>query len=130
MNVKDRKYIDFAAKLAEDVSPVANARVAAIIVFRNEIVGIGTCQYKTHPFQSKFRPNEQANFWHAETNAIYNALKRIRPDDLQKSTLYIARVKRSGWGLAKPCTGCQHAIDHFKIGKVFYTGDNNQIVKL
>ena len=127
ITTKDRKYIELATKLAEDVSPVANARLAAIIVFRNEIVGIGTCKYKTHPFQSKFRNHEQANYWHAETNAIFNALKRITPEDLSKSKLYISRVKQTGWGLAKPCNGCQHAIDHFHIGEVFYTTDNNEI---
>ena len=127
---RSRKYIEITAKIAQDVSPVSNAKLAAIIVLNNQVVSIGTCQYKTHPFQAKYKPNKHADYWHAETNAIFNALRRIKPDDLSNATLYVARVRRDGsFGMSKPCSGCQHAIDHFHIKQVIYT-DVGQILKM
>jgi len=115
-------------KLCEDVIPVANARVTAAIVYKNRIVSYGKNSWKSHPFQKEFGENEHKIYLHAEIAAIINAKKRIPLDQLSKSTLYVARIKRPDtdskiWipGLAKPCLGCQKCIDEYQIQEVIYT---------
>jgi len=135
-NVKNRhlRHLKRLAKLAEDVAPVGSARLAASIVLRNTEISYGTCLYKTDPFQAKYGSNASCIFIHAEIAAIKNALKRLSLEDLKRSTLYIARVKKPLansdsfiWGHAKPCAGCSSAISAFEINKVVFTcdGDGN-----
>ena len=51
---KDQKYIDLVSKVAQDVLPVSNARIASAIVIGNTVVGLGRNSYKTHPLQAKY----------------------------------------------------------------------------
>lgn len=119
------RYINILSKIAIAVEPVAQARIAAAIVYKNEIVSIGVNQRKTHPFQAKYSKNEDSIFLHAETDAIKNALKHISLDELSSSVLYICRVKIENgkfvFGLSKPCCGCMRAISNFGINKVYYS---------
>lgn len=119
---------DTLKTLAEDVTPVRNAKVAACVVYKGRIVSFGVNEKKSDPFQSRFAENEHKIYRHAEVTAIKNALKRISSSKLAKSTLYVVRVKRlhskaEDWvlGLAKPCAGCQSCIDEYGIGKVQYS---------
>jgi deoxycytidylate deaminase len=79
----------------------------------------------------EFGKNQDSLFLHAEVDAIKNALRLISVDQLSKSELYVVRVKRvegkKGWfkGLAKPCEGCQRAIETFNLKAVHYTTDEN-----
>ncbi len=124
---RDRRVLDKLADLAEDSPPCGKARLAAAIVLQNKIISYGFNSYKTDPFQKRFAKNDDAICKHAEVDAIKNALRRISVDDLCNATLYIARVKydqfkrNRSFGLAKPCVGCQSAIDTFEIGRVVYT---------
>lgn len=125
---RQSKFIRHAALIASDVAPVSRAKLAAIIVHKNNIVSIGTNSLKTHPLQKKFCRHPNAIHLHAEIDAISKALKRIDADDLKNSEIYIARVKynksmQEEYGLAKPCEGCQKALDFFGIKKIFYTED-------
>lgn len=132
----DEDFLSFLRTMAEDVKPVAAARVAAAIVVRNEIIAIGTNSRKTHPFQARFGKNSKSIFWHAETAAIRNALRCIDEDKLTHATLYVARakkmVKRGTFvsGMACPCAGCRRAIRHYGIRKVVYTTDNESFASL
>jgi deoxycytidylate deaminase len=114
--------------LAEDVSPIKSSRIAAAIVRGKEIVSFGANQMRTHPFQAKFGKNPESIFWHAETNAIFNALRVVDVDSLKKADLYVYRVMYSSTkrekfilGNAKPCPGCARCITDFGIKRVFYT---------
>lgn len=116
------------SKMAEDVAPIKSARVTAAVVLGHAIVGLGANQMRSHPFQAKYGKNEDALYWHAETNAIHNALRTVEPRDLKKATLYVCRVKyadtrkdRFVFGNAKPCLGCARCIADFGIKQVFYT---------
>lgn len=137
-NVKNRhlKHLRRLAKIAEDVSPVGSARLAASVVLKNTEVSYGVCLYKTDPFQAKYGSNKECIFIHAEIAAIKNALKRVSVEDLKKTTLYIARVKKPVancedfvWGYAKPCKGCSSAISAFGISKVVFTCDGDDEFK-
>lgn len=129
-NSRNSKYINLLAKIAINVNPVASARIAAAIVYKNDVIAIGTNSLKTHPFQAKFGKNKCSIHLHAETDAIKNALKLITQEELAKSTLYICRVKyvdhtkkKVIFGLSKPCDGCARAIVNFNIKKVIYSQD-------
>lgn len=125
------RYINILAKLASVTEPVAAARIASCLVYKNNIISFGICRKKTHPFQAKFGKNKNSIYLHSEIDCIKNSLKEISIDELSKSTLYICRVKYDGptkskmiFGLSKPCPGCTRAILNFGISKVIYTLDN------
>lgn len=125
------KIFDTLERIAVDLEPASNTRLAAAIVYRNRIISLGVNQMKSHPMQAKFCKHESAIYWHSETNAIFNAIKNGDEELLPKSTMYILRVKRPEAnvetfvrGLAKPCSGCARAIDEYGIKQVIYTTDN------
>jgi deoxycytidylate deaminase len=127
------KYLNLLAKVATDITtPIkGNNRMSACIVYQNEVVAFGVNERKSHPFQAKFLKNEHAIFLHAEVSAIKNALKHITVEELEKTTLYICRVKftdmkKKGlmFGLSKPCCGCERCIHTFGIQNVIYTLDS------
>ena len=127
MSKKHTKYINTLAKLASSMEKVGAARVYSCVVYKNSIQSFGMNQMKSHPFQVKFSRNKQSIYLHAEIAAIYNALKVMSLSDLQKSTLYVCRVKMIGdknqLGLSKPCEGCARAIATFGIKNVVYSNE-------
>ena len=135
---KHLKVLNLLSVIASDVPQMtkrSRARLAAAVVYKNQIVSYGVNQRKSHPFHSQFSDHESAIFLHAETDAIKNALKRINEYELEKSTLYVCRVKYTDntpnkkltWGLSKPCHSCFKAIATFGIKSVIYTGDDRGI---
>lgn len=126
------RYLNILSKVAADIITPAkgNTRISAAIVYKNDIVAFGVNTRKSHPFQAKFGKNEDAVYLHAETDAIKNALKYITVEELEKSTLYICRVKFTDthrkkmiFGLSKPCCGCARCISTFGIKNVIYSLD-------
>ena len=49
------KHFDNLFLLARDVKPVASARLAAAILYKNEIMSFGFNSNKTHPFQKNIQ---------------------------------------------------------------------------
>jgi len=124
------KYLSLLSIIAEDVIPVAHAKIAAALVYKGEIISIGICSYKTHPLQKQYGRNPMSVFLHAEIDALIKGQKRIesRGIPLKKCTMYVARVKRASSfatdyisGLAKPCEGCMKALTEAGIVNVVYT---------
>lgn len=116
---------------ALDVQPVRQARVVAALYKRNRLITIAPNLYKSHPLQRKFGKNEQAIFLHAEVNAIRIALREVDIEEFPQLTMYVGRVlKDTSLALAKPCVGCQKAIESFNIGTVYYTDYSGSLVKL
>lgn len=105
--------------VAQDLSQLQKHKHAAAIYVGNRLVGVGVNKMKSHPLQAKFGRNSDAIYIHAEIDAIRNALKRIPLADLENATLYVAKARATN---SKPCEGCQKAIIHFGIKKVFWTG--------
>jgi deoxycytidylate deaminase len=129
------KIFDVLFKLAETVEPVGNAKLAAAIVIKNEIISFGINKRKSHPFQKRFGKNSDAIFLHAEIDAIKNALRHVSQEELSRASLYVARAKKTEkrnyiQGMAKPCEkGCQCAIAAFGIKNVYYTTDMEGVYK-
>lgn len=112
-------------RISEDISPIQNARLAAAIVYRGDIISIGYNSMKSDPLQARFSKNEHAIYLHAEIAAIKKALKILSLEEMRKSELHIVRRKLQNGvfsdGLAKPCAGCERAIETYGINKVYYT---------
>jgi tRNA(Arg) A34 adenosine deaminase TadA len=106
-------------KEAKQIQRVRRQRVVAVVMNPSgTIIGWGYCQKKTHPLQAKFGGDTKI-YLHAEIDAIANALAVTQSFRLQGCTLYVLRVKHSGYiGDAKPCPVCQSAIDRFGITRI------------
>ena len=129
---RDHRVMSFLRRQAIDVKAVKSSRIAAAVVLKNDIISLGHCQKRTHPFQARFAKNPDAIYLHAETNAISNALNHIHKRDLERATLYIRRVKLPTKddtefvdGMARPCPGCMRAIIAFGIRKVVYSTEED-----
>jgi tRNA(Arg) A34 adenosine deaminase TadA len=122
MNIK---HIETALKLAEDVEPFGNAKVAAVLTYKNRAIAYGFNSNKSHPLTIRYAKNCHAIYLHAELTAIKNALKRM--DDLSKTTLYVARVRKINGmfvpGIAKPCGSCAEYIIEYGIKRIVWTTD-------
>ena len=123
---RHQRFLNAAFEISITVKPVTKqgARLAALITYKGRVLAVGTNRKKSHPFQSKYRKNDNAIYLHAETDAIKKALRE--KDDLSKCILYIARARGSekyGFnpGKASPCIGCMRAIVDFGIKNVYYT---------
>ena len=133
INSRDNKFMAFTRRMAiQNNNSLNRAKLAASLVIRNEIISIGYNSYKTHPLQKRFSKNIEAIFKHAEVDCIINALRHVDPSDLERSTLYVHRVKKltkdhDYWsdGYSEPCCGCKQAINHFKIKKVVYSTEED-----
>lgn len=128
---KENDIIQTLSMMAADLYPVRSSRIVAAVALRGYVIAYGMNSLHTHPFQKKFGKNESAQYWHAETNAIHNALRRVTEEELQRASLYVVRMKHTGgphspftWGMAKPCSGCQRCIDTYKIKSLTYSTEN------
>ena len=121
INSRDNKFMAFTRRMAiQNSNSLNRAKLAASLVIRNEIISIGYNSYKTHPLQKRFSKNIEAIFKHAEVDCIINALRHVDPSDLERSTLYVHRVKKltkdhDYWsdGYSEPCCGCKRLIGTF-----------------
>ncbi len=135
LTTRDEKFMAFTRRLAiNNHNSLNRAKLAASLVIRNEIISVGFNSYKTHPLQKRFSKNIEAIFKHAEVDCIINALRHVEPEELAKATLYVYRVKKltkdhTEWvdGISEPCCGCKAAIEHFKIKKVVFSTEENNI---
>lgn len=134
-SVKIQKIMIMLGALAEQAPKVANVQMASAIVYRHDIISVGIAEKKTHPLQNKYKKCKDSIFLHSEINSLRKALRILTLEELAKSTLLIARVKkygdkephRLGWGLAKPCSGCMSAIEAFHLERVYYTLDSMEL---
>lgn len=126
--MKNEKRWNLLEKVAVAADPVRRSRLAAMLVYKNDVIAVGYNKKKSHPLAQRFQKHEEAIYLHAEVMALHKASKRITPEQFAKSELYVLRIKKTDcgtlvWGLAKPCDGCMAAIKHFKIKRVYYTNN-------
>lgn len=92
-------------------------RLGAVLVYKNNIVAVGTNSYKTHPLMAE---RTAWPFLHAEQHAII----RAGVDNCEGLDLYIARVlKNNTLALSKPCGVCAELIRDVGIKRTFYSTD-------
>lgn len=91
-------------------------RLAAIIVKKRQILGIGFNQRRSHPLMFRFSKSPVKIALHAEIAAIVSALRNHNEEELKGAEIYIARVLKDGsTAAAKPCIVCQSALDAYGI---------------
>lgn len=116
--------------VAQDVTKVRSARMAAAIYQRNKLISVGVNTHKTHPMAKRYQKHQKTNCLHAEVAAIKNALRHTKK--LAGMSLYVARAvfdsgrTHASWANAKPCIGCQQAIRAHQISRVYYTIGPNE----
>ena len=117
----NRYWLNIGRRLAIDTIPFGNAKVSAILVYKDAVSYGDNFNPKSHPLAKKYGKNPLAIFPHAELKCIINAERRGFTD-WNKSTLYVVRVYKNGeFALAKPCDGCFRAIVDYDIGKVVFS---------
>ena len=130
---RDKTFIELAFTQAVSSENAGGARHGAVLVLKNRVVSFGQNKKKTHPFQATYSKKPEALSLHAENDAIKNALRQLRVEDMRKTTLYIVRARRDGaggefrYGLAKPCIGCMRAIGTYELKRVVYTTNEGTI---
>lgn len=125
------RYLKILKTLAEDHDGASNAKVVAVLLHKGIPVSFGFNQYKSHPFAAKYSKHDEAIFFHAETDCIQKATKKLSESELKKCTLIVCRVKQDLkgnylFGNAKPCSGCSKCIDRYNLKKVVYTIDSTK----
>ena len=106
-----RLFIDEAYNQARKSD--MNFNHGAIVIHRGKIVGKGYNTYINSNYKRSI---------HAEEDAIYNSLKKVKEEDLKKCELVIIRINNNGECLdSKPCSNCSKLINRYSIKKVFYS---------
>jgi tRNA(Arg) A34 adenosine deaminase TadA len=103
------KYLDLAAKIAQEGSGYKTYKLACVIKRSDgAIVSADNKCYRT------IEPR-----YHAEARALRKA-------DVG-CTLFVVRISKSGeWACAKPCKNCQALIRNKGVKKVYYTIGPNE----
>lgn len=116
--------LNLAIKVAEANPIVDLPRMAAILSYKGEVMSIGLNKRKTHPLQKKYSKNAHSLWLHAEIDCIRNALRSYSRAEISNFTLHVARLRKDSLpAKAKPCTGCQRALEDYGITKVIWTDD-------
>jgi deoxycytidylate deaminase len=129
---RDLRILRTLEIMAHDVAPVKTARLAAALAIRGQVLSLGNNQLKSHPFHLRFGKNRDSLYWHAETHCIHNFIRKHDPNLLQKTTLYVVRLKRPYEGsrdfvkgMARPCKGCMRCIQDFGVPRIVYSNNDN-----
>lgn len=143
-NKSTDRNLSLLGMIAEEVVPVSNraARLAAMVLYRNRPIAIGTNSWKSHPLAKYYGTSTESNCIHAEVNAIKKAVQKVGKEKIVGCSLMVVRIKneynpnRKGggshslvYGLAKPCAGCERCIRDHGIKKVIYSNDYDHILK-
>lgn len=129
----NKDIVNMLFDLAVDHESDLCANLSAAVVKRNKILSFGFNQKKTHPFQALWGKNEESIYWHAETQAIHNAIKRHGEEKIHGADLYVTRAKKESprgkyiYGMACPCEGCMNAIKYYGIKNVYFTAAEEEI---
>lgn len=125
-----------AAKLEAEKSDYKPFKLGCVITYKGHIIGHGHNSNKTNPLQKKYNMRYRKfnscntkpirHSIHAELSALLSVPYAVGKDmDWNKASIYIYRIsngnKPYGYGCAKPCNACAHAIRDFGIKNIYYT---------
>lgn len=100
--------------------------VATCFDKKGKVLGVGKNSYtKSHPLAFHFAKlaenNTEKCYLHAELDSLLKA--RGKP----VHSIYVQRIEKEGFGLAKPCKACACAIKAFGVKFVQYTTNDERI---
>lgn len=96
-----RKFMIRALELAKKAASLGEIPVGAVVVRNGEIIGEGC----------NMRENKKSALSHAETEAIYNACRKIGDWRLEGCSIYVT---------LEPCCMCAGAIINARISEVVF----------
>lgn len=109
-----------AAIIAERYGIHKRYKVGAILVKSGKAISHGANSYKTHPKMG-------IKTLHAEIQALIG----VQYKDLRGSTVFVARLNKSGQlGMARPCSTCHHILKEYGIRDVYYTNQQGLTEKI
>jgi deoxycytidylate deaminase len=130
-NMRHDRMMNAAFQIATELQKVSDQKVAAVIAMKNNIIAVGVNQLKTHPMVASCKVNDYADFLHAESSAIINAIRQISSKKLAKCDMFVCRAKLvdgfDRWGLSKPCVDCQEFLKHYPVKRIFYSTDTHGV---
>lgn len=132
MNNRDYRYLELARQEALK-STFPHARMGAVIVYRNHVIGKGHNSHKTDPIQKKY--NRYRNFAvnnectvhsiHCEMAAIKSiSYPVMMSTDWTKVTVYTYRIcpgHSTLIGRSRPCEACMQALKELGVRRLVYT---------
>lgn len=101
--------------------------IGCVAIYRNNIIGLGYNNRKTHPLQKKYNNLYREVKYNRDIIPTIHAemmcLLSIRHLDINwnKVSLYIYRSCTHGQGMARPCPACMAAIKELGIKHIYYT---------
>lgn len=95
-----KKELSIISSLLTIAKSIECTQKVAACAVGTKVLATGTNSYKTHPLSVDARYNAL----HAEVDLVTN----IR--DLKNLTVYVARLRVRGPGLAKPCKNCEEIL--------------------
>jgi tRNA(Arg) A34 adenosine deaminase TadA len=135
--VRKRDYYYFEQARQEALkSDFGSIKLGSVLVYKGKIIGRGHNSKKTAPVQKyynryrKFNKTAKAieHSLHAEIACIKSIHYTVKETvDFSRCKIYTYRIcpgKPLGYGCAKSCPGCMHAIKDIGIKDVYYTEDN------
>lgn len=108
---RHERFLKLAEKLALERNFEVRYPFVCLLTQGSKVLSVGYNSHKTHPCAKDNRTESL----HAELDCINRAR------ETEGTTLYVLRVRKLGFGKAKPCPFCQAAIQKAKIKKVVYT---------
>lgn len=110
------KFFKLAEKLAQK-SDHQDHKHGAVLIRKNNVLGIGFNQNKTH--SKSIHPFRTI---HAEFSAVLNS----QQESFEGCELYVVRKRKNGQlANSKPCSSCEKMLRSLGIEKVYYSTDNN-----
>lgn len=119
--IKNQKVFDLLFDAASQADQIQGSRHSSALVYKRQVLAIGTNQKKSHPLQKRFGGEDKICL-HSEIAAIVQVINQHGVEVLKSCSLYNLRLtKANRIGISKPCASCAKAIEAFGIRKVFYT---------
>ena len=113
-----QKFFKLAEKLAQK-SDHPDHKHGAVLIRKNNVIGIGFNQNKTHS-----KSTHPFRTIHAELSAILNS----QQETFDNCELYVVRKRKNGeLANSKPCNSCHKMLSSLGIKKVYFSTDRKGI---
>lgn len=132
------KLLRSLVRIYDDIysgSPYERLKVVSFLIYKGKIVNFGVNSEKTSPMQKFYRKKTSLatipNFIDKEHSEI-NLLRRtyFGEFDMRRVELVVISKRNDGnFRLARPCCTCMRAVKDYGIQNIYYTTNENTIVK-
>lgn len=114
---RHERFLKLAEKLALERNFDVRFPFVCLLTQGSKVLAIGYNSHKTHPCASDTRMESL----HAELDCINRA------NETSGTTMYVLRIRKTGFGKAKPCPVCTSAIKKANIKRVVFTNTSETL---